>query len=71
MPATVDFKVAGLLALGFFFGASLGALGATKMQAEALRRVFGVFLLIISIHMILGHRAGKPEAAKTVASNPP
>ncbi|MBA3319623.1 MAG: sulfite exporter TauE/SafE family protein [Gemmatimonadales bacterium] len=53
----VDFKVAGLIALGFFFGASIGALGATRMPADTLRRVFGVFLFAVSLHMIWGHRS--------------
>ena len=64
----VDFGVAGLLALGFFFGASLGALGATKMHPEVMRRVFGVFLLLISLHMIFGHRGEKAAATVTVAT---
>ena len=50
----VDFVVAGLLALGFFFGASIGALGATRLHADVLRKVFGVFLLIVSLHMVFG-----------------
>ena len=50
----VDFAVAGLLALGFFFGASVGALGATKINGDMLRRVFGVFLLIVALHMTFG-----------------
>src|SRR4029453_18036140 len=66
----VDFGVAGLLALGFFFGASLGALGATKIHAEALRRVFGVFLLLISLHMIFGHRNEKQATAAVAADLP-
>jgi uncharacterized protein len=66
----VDFGVAGLLALGFFFGASLGALGATKIHAEALRRVFGVFLLLISLHMIFGHRNEKQATAAVAADGP-
>jgi uncharacterized membrane protein YfcA len=66
----VDFGVAGLLALGFFFGASLGALGATKMHPEVMRRVFGAFLLIISLHMIFGHRGEKQTTAAVVAERP-
>ncbi len=50
----VDFATAGLLALGFFFGASLGALVATKIHGDLLRRIFGTFLLIVSLHMIFG-----------------
>jgi uncharacterized protein len=65
----VDFKVAGLLALGFFFGASIGAIGATKMPGDTLRRVFGAFLLIISLHMIFGHH-GKRETAAVATAHP-
>ena len=50
----VDFQVALLLALGFFFGASLGALAGTRIHADTLRRMFGVFLLIVAVHMMLG-----------------
>jgi uncharacterized protein len=54
----VDFRVAGLLALGFFFGAPFGAMGATALHPEILRKVFGVQLLLISLHMISAkHRA--------------
>ena len=48
----VDLNVAMLLAVGFFFGAPLGALGATALHADILRRVFGAQLLLISLHMI-------------------
>ena len=65
----VDFKVAGLMALGFFFGASIGALGATRIHADMLRRAFGVFLLAISLHMIFGHH-GKKEAAAVATAQP-
>jgi uncharacterized membrane protein YfcA len=54
----VNFKVAGFLAAGFFLGASIGAIGATRINAELLRRIFGAFLLAVSLHMIFG-RHGK------------
>lgn len=50
----VDFGVALLLALGFFFGASIGALAGTQIHADNLRRMFGSFLLVIALHMIFG-----------------
>jgi uncharacterized protein len=53
----VDFQVALLLALGFFFGASIGALAGTRIHADILRRLFGVFLLAIALHMIFGRHA--------------
>ena len=37
----VDFAVAGLLALVFFFGASIGAIVATKIEGHILRKIFG------------------------------
>jgi uncharacterized membrane protein YfcA len=54
----VNFKVAGFLATAFFLGASIGALGATRMNAELLRRIFGGVLFAVSLHMIFG-RHGK------------
>lgn len=50
----VDFGVAALLALGFFFGASLGAVVGTRIHADLLRRLFGAFLLVVALHMIFG-----------------
>jgi uncharacterized membrane protein YfcA len=54
----VDFAVAGLLALGFFLGASVGAIVATRIEGHVLRRLFGALLLLIALHMMLG-RHGK------------
>jgi uncharacterized membrane protein YfcA len=51
----VDFRVAGLLALGFFLGAAIGALGATRIHGDLLRKIFGGFLLVIALHMMFGH----------------
>ena len=53
----VDFLVAAWLALGFFVGASIGALAATRIHGEILRRMFGGFLLMVSLHMIFGRHA--------------
>ena len=50
----VDFAVAGLLALGFFFGASIGAIVATKIEGHILRKIFGAFLFLVSLHMMFG-----------------
>ena len=50
----VDFAVAGLLAVGFFVGASAGAAVGTRIHGDLLRRLFGAFLLVIALHMIFG-----------------
>src|ERR1700691_5291847 len=41
-----------LLGLGLLIGAYIGAVYAVKMPWKALRRVFGVFLLLTSIRML-------------------
>lgn len=48
----VDFKIAGLICLGFFFGGLLGAKFATNIPEDILRKIFGVILLAASLKMI-------------------
>jgi len=48
----VDFKIAGLICLGFFFGGLAGAKFATNVPDNILRKIFGVILLIASLKMI-------------------
>ena len=48
----VDFKIAGLICLGFFFGGLVGAKFATNIPDDILRKVFGVILLVSSLRMI-------------------
>jgi uncharacterized membrane protein YfcA len=49
----VDFKVASLICLGFFFGGLIGAKFAVQIPDNILRKVFGFVLLIASLKMIL------------------
>jgi len=48
----VDFKIAGLICLGFFFGGLVGAKFATDIPEDILRKIFGVILLVSSLKMI-------------------
>ena len=50
----VDLKIAGLMCLGFLVGGLLGAKIAVGIPEHILKKMFGVFLLIISMRMILG-----------------
>ena len=50
----VDFKVAGLMCIGFFVGGFFGAKFATELSETMLTRIFGIALLLISIKMIFG-----------------
>ena len=49
----VDFKIAGLICLGFFIGGLFGARIVTHISESTLRKAFGFLLLLASIKMIL------------------
>lgn len=48
----VNLKMALFIALGFFLGAFLGAEAVHLISSALLKRMFGVFLLIVSLNMI-------------------
>lgn len=50
----VKIGVAALICLGFFFGGFLGANLAHLVSDPVLKKLFGVFLLFISVTMIFG-----------------
>ena len=50
----VKLGMAGLICIGFFIGGLLGAELVQKVSDPALKRIFGIFLLVVSLHMIVG-----------------
>jgi uncharacterized membrane protein YfcA len=50
----VNVPYAILLAVGLFFGVLIGAKLAGGVSDLALRRGFGVFLLLVSVRLLLG-----------------
>lgn len=48
----VDIRFAALLAVGFLVGGLIGAMFAQPASDELLRKVFGIFLLIIAVEML-------------------
>ncbi|MCX5634211.1 MAG: sulfite exporter TauE/SafE family protein [Phycisphaerae bacterium] len=48
----IDFKVAGLLCIGFLIGGFFGANFAMKIGEQMLRRIFGIVFLVVSLKMI-------------------
>ena len=48
----VDLKVAAILCLGFLIGGFFGAKLATELSEEALKKVFGVALLLVAVWII-------------------
>lgn len=49
----VNINMAIWVALGFFVGAILGALLANKVPDFLLRKIFGIFLALVALHMII------------------
>jgi len=49
----VKLNMAGFICLGFFLGGLIGAHFVQDLSDPLLKRLFGIFLLIISIRMIL------------------
>lgn len=49
----VDLKVAAFICLGFFFGSIFGAKIATGLSNIVLERIFGLFLFLVALKMIL------------------
>lgn len=60
----VDLKVAGLLCIGFIAGAYFGGLFATKMDKDAVKKFFAVFLLLISLKFLFLDKPSKKDNDK-------
>jgi hypothetical protein len=48
----VNWKIAAFVCVGFFIGGLFGARAAVGLNPEVLRKVFGVAMFLVSIHMI-------------------
>jgi uncharacterized membrane protein YfcA len=48
----IDFRVVGLICLGFVFGAFCGAFFVDRIPTVVMRRIFGFFMFFVAIHMI-------------------
>ncbi len=48
----VDFKIVGILAIGFFAGSYFGSKVALSISQEMLKKVFAIFMLLIALKML-------------------
>jgi uncharacterized protein len=48
----VDFKVVGLLAIGFLLGSYFGSKVALKLPQETIKKIFAVLMILIAIKML-------------------
>lgn len=49
----VDFKYAGLIAVGFFIGSYLGSKYALSLPQETVKKVFAILMIILAIRILL------------------
>lgn len=56
----VDFKIVGLLAIGFLAGSFFGSRIALSISQETLKKVFAMLMILIAIKMLFFDKAGKP-----------
>ena len=54
LNANMDWRLVALFSAASMVGAVMGARLMTYIPAPALRRLFGIFLLLVSVRMILG-----------------
>lgn len=50
----VEFKILHLLLIGVIIGCPLGSILAVKLSTLILKKVFGIFILIIGFKMLMG-----------------
>lgn len=59
----VDFKVVGMLAVGFLLGSYFGSKIALSLPQETVKKIFAVLMIIIAIKMLFFDKAKKENAA--------
>ncbi len=61
----VDFKVVGLLAIGFLTGSYLGSKVALSLPQETVKKIFAILMLLMALKMLF---LDKKQEKKKVAS---
>jgi len=49
----VDLRIAGLICIGFFIGGLFGASLVAPVPDQLLKKIFGIFLIVVALHMIV------------------
>ena len=58
----VDFKVVGILAVGFLLGSYFGSKVALSLSQEAVKKIFAVLMIVIAIKMLFFDKPKKEGA---------
>lgn len=69
----IDFKVIGLIALGFIAGSYWGSKFAVSLPQETVKKIFAVLMIVVAVKMIFFDKKSNSKTAvgkteKTVAS---
>jgi len=59
----VDYKIVGLLAIGFLAGSFLGSKMALSISQETLKKVFAMLMIVIAVKMLFFDKPKKADAA--------
>lgn len=65
----VDFRVVGLLALGFLAGSFFGSKIALSLSQETVKKIFAVFMIIIAVKMLFFDKTKKSSPDSTTELN--
>lgn len=57
----VDFKVVGILAIGFLIGSFFGSKISLGMSQETVKKTFAVLMIMIAVKMLFFDKAPKPS----------
>lgn len=61
----VDFRVVGLLAIGFLIGSYFGSKVALRLPQDTVKKIFAVFMIIMAVKMLF---LDKPKPVNTAAT---
>lgn len=64
----VDFRVVGILALGFLIGSYFGSKISLSLPQETVKKIFAVFMIIMAIKMLFFDKKS-PEKQATAQTN--
>jgi len=59
----VDFRIVGLLAIGFLAGSFWGSKIALNLQQDTVKKIFAILMIIVAIKMLFLDKAKKPGEA--------
>lgn len=60
----IDFRVVGILAVGFLAGSYFGSKVALNLPDETVKKIFAAILIVVAVKMLFFDRSGKRDSEK-------